>query len=162
MGAASVPISTETSSGEIHETAHVLDPDRVCRLWGLTGQKRHRGRQTPTEEIRRNSPPFDHGPNSIDSGELGNMAARRYIGALMHRRTGGRDVTGQPNAKNQKRGEQSATQSASDHRKGQAKPLVVITGAAGKIGTALVKALETKYRVVGIDLSKKGSCLRGH
>lgn len=66
-------------------------------------------------------------------------------------------MTGQPNAKNQKRGEQSATQSASDHRKGQAKPLVVITGAAGKIGTALVKALETKYRVVGIDLSKKGA-----
>lgn len=34
-----------------------------------------------------------------------------------------------------------------------AKPLVLITGAAGGIGTALFRALEGAYRVVGLDLS---------
>ena len=37
------------------------------------------------------------------------------------------------------------------------KPLVVVTGAAGKIGTALVKALGQQYRVVGMDVSKEGA-----
>lgn len=37
------------------------------------------------------------------------------------------------------------------------KPLVVITGAAGRIGTALVEALERRYRVVGIDITGAGA-----
>ena len=38
-----------------------------------------------------------------------------------------------------------------------AKPLVVITGAAGRIGTALAKALEKDYRVVGMDIAGEGA-----
>jgi len=40
-----------------------------------------------------------------------------------------------------------------------ARPLVLITGAAGAIGTALVRALEADYRVVGLDLTgKEAAC----
>ena len=37
------------------------------------------------------------------------------------------------------------------------KPLVLVTGAAGKIGTAVVRAIEKDYRVVGMDVSKQGA-----
>ena len=37
-----------------------------------------------------------------------------------------------------------------------AKPLIVITGAAGQIGT-LVKALKRNYRIAGLDLKKDGA-----
>ncbi|MCB1425786.1 MAG: vitamin K epoxide reductase family protein [Zhengella sp.] len=38
-----------------------------------------------------------------------------------------------------------------------AKPLIVITGAAGQIGTVLVKALKRNYRIAGLDLKKEGA-----
>lgn len=37
-------------------------------------------------------------------------------------------------------------------RKSDKKPVVLVTGAAGAIGTAVTKALEENYRVVGLDL----------
>ena len=64
-------------------------------------------------------------------------------------------MTAQSEAKNQK---QRAKRTETGNRQGSGgKPLVVVTGAAGKIGTALVQALEAKYRVIGIDLSKEGA-----
>ena len=36
----------------------------------------------------------------------------------------------------------------------QTKPVVVITGAAGNIGTALINALRDQYTIVGLDRSE--------
>jgi nucleoside-diphosphate-sugar epimerase len=47
--------------------------------------------------------------------------------------------------------------SADQHESGatHTKPLVVITGAAGHVGTALIAALSDKYRIVGLDVEGK-------
>ncbi|MDP2121942.1 MAG: NAD-dependent epimerase/dehydratase family protein [Hoeflea sp.] len=67
-------------------------------------------------------------------------------------------VTRQSDARNQQRRGDGAEQIDSRTRQGSGdKPLVVVTGAAGKIGTALVKALAPAYRVIGIDLSREGA-----
>jgi len=59
-------------------------------------------------------------------------------------------VTAQSEAKNQK---QRANRTETVNRQGSGdKPLVVVTGAAGKMGTALVQALEAKYQVIGLEL----------
>ena len=67
-------------------------------------------------------------------------------------------MTRKSDAKNPKPRGRGAVGTRTENRPASGdKPLVVITGAAGKIGTALVEALETKYRVIGIDLSREGA-----